>query len=204
MKVVLLGAPGAGKGTQAKRISDFYAIPHISTGDIFRENIKNGTELGQLAKSYMDKGQLVPDEVVVSIVEDRLKKEDCQKGWLLDGFPRTLEQAESLAKFTDVDVVLDIEADFGLLEDRLCGRRVCPGCGASYHISTYSEPDCERCGQTLVHRDDDTKEVVRSRLEVYEKQTRPLIEYYAEKGVLKTVDGNLPIEECFAQIREIL
>lgn len=204
MKVVLLGAPGAGKGTQAKRISDFYAIPHISTGDIFRENIKNGTELGQLAKSYMDKGQLVPDEVVVSIVEDRLKKEDCQKGWLLDGFPRTLEQAESLAKFTDVDVVLDIEADFGLLEDRLCGRRVCPGCGASYHVSTYSEPDCERCGQTLVHRDDDTKEVVRSRLEVYEKQTRPLIEYYAEKGVLKTVDGNLPIEECFAQIREIL
>ncbi len=204
MKVVLLGAPGAGKGTQAKRISDFYAIPHISTGDIFRENIKNGTELGQLAKSYMDKGQLVPDEVVVSIVEDRLKKEDCQKGWLLDGFPRTLEQAESLAKFTDVDVVLDIEADFSLLEDRLCGRRVCPGCGASYHISTYSEPDCERCGQTLVHRDDDTKEVVRSRLEVYEKQTRPLIEYYAEKGVLKTVDGNLPIEECFAQIREIL
>ena len=204
MKVVLLGAPGAGKGTQAKRISDFYAIPHISTGDIFRENIKNGTELGQLAKSYMDKGQLVPDEVVVSIVEDRLKKEDCQKGWLLDGFPRTLEQAESLAKFTDLDVVLDIEADFGLLEDRLCGRRVCPGCGASYHISTYSEPDCERCGQTLVHRDDDTKEVVRSRLEVYEKQTRPLIEYYAEKGVLKTVDGNLPIEECFAQIREIL
>ncbi len=204
MKVVLLGAPGAGKGTQAKRISDFYAIPHISTGDIFRENIKNGTELGQLAKSYMDKGQLVPDEVVVSIVEDRLKKEDCQKGWLLDGFPRTLEQAESLAKFTDVDVVLDIEADFSLLEDRLCGRRVCPGCGASYHISTYSEPDCERCGQTLVHRDDDTKEVVRSRLEVYEKQTRPLIEYYTEKGVLKTVDGNLPIEECFAQIREIL
>lgn len=204
MKVVLLGAPGAGKGTQAKRISDFYAIPHISTGDIFRENIKNGTELGQLAKSYMDKGQLVPDEVVVSIVEDRLKKEDCQKGWLLDGFPRTLEQAESLAKFTDVDVVLDIEADFGLLEDRLCGRRVCPGCGASYHVSTYSEPDCERCGQTLVHRDDDTKEVVRSRLEVYEKQTRPLIEYYTEKGVLKTVDGNLPIEECFAQIREIL
>lgn len=204
MKVVLLGAPGAGKGTQAKRISDFYAIPHISTGDIFRENIKNGTELGQLAKSYMDKGQLVPDEVVVSIVEDRLKKEDCQKGWLLDGFPRTLEQAESLAKFTDVDVVLDIEADFGLLEDRLCGRRVCPGCGASYHVSTYSKPDCERCGQILVHRDDDTKEVVRSRLEVYEKQTRPLIEYYAEKGVLKTVDGNLPIEECFAQIREIL
>ena len=204
MKVVLLGAPGAGKGTQAKRISDFYAIPHISTGDIFRENIKNGTELGQLAKSYMDKGQLVPDEVVVSIVEDRLKKEDCQKGWLLDGFPRTLEQAESLAKFTDVVVVLDIEADFSLLEDRLCGRRVCPGCGASYHISTYSKPDCERCGQTLVHRDDDTKEVVRSRLEVYEKQTRPLIEYYAEKGVLKTVDGNLPIEECFAQIREIL
>lgn len=204
MKVVLLGAPGAGKGTQAKRISDFYAIPHISTGDIFRENIKNGTELGQLAKSYMDKGQLVPDEVVVSIVEDRLKKEDCQKGWLLDGFPRTLEQAESLAKFTDVDVVLDIEADFSLLEDRLCGRRVCPGCGASYHISTYQKSDCERCGQTLVHRDDDTKEVVRSRLEVYEKQTRPLIEYYAEKGVLKTVDGNLPIEECFAQIREIL
>ena len=205
MNIILLGAPGAGKGTQAVRIAEAYAIPHISTGDIFRENIRNSTELGKLAKSYIDKGQLVPDEVVVEIVRDRLTKEDCKGGYLLDGFPRTLMQAEALGKFAEIDVVINIDIDLGLLLKRLIGRRVCPDCGASHHVDTLNGSNaCVKCGSDLVHREDDTEAVVQSRLDVYTRQTAPLIEYYEGKGLLRNVDGGKSIDAVFAEIKELL
>ena len=200
MNIILLGAPGAGKGTQATRISDAYKLPHISTGDIFRENIKNATPIGLLAKSYIDKGQLVPDEVTCKIVEGRLEKEDCKTGYMLDGFPRTIAQAEALEKITKIDAVVNIDVDFSLLMDRLCGRRVCKDCGESYHVSTMSADKCTRCGGELYQRKDDNPETGQSRVDVYKAQTAPLIAYYEEKGVLINIDGNATPSEVFAEV----
>ena len=201
MNVILLGAPGAGKGTQATRISSRYHLPHISTGDIFRANIKNQTEIGVLAKSYIDKGQLVPDEVTCKIVENRLVEKDCEKGYLLDGFPRTIAQAEELEKFSKVDCVININIDFSFLMERLCGRRVCKNCGESYHVSTLNgKTDCAKCGGELYQRKDDNPETVQSRLSVYESQTQPLIDYYTRKGVIVNVAGEGTPEEVFASI----
>ena len=205
MNIILLGAPGAGKGTQATRISEKFGLPHISTGDIFRDNIKRGTEIGLLAKSYTDKGQLVPDEVTCKIVEERLKAPDCKDGYLLDGFPRNLFQAQELDKFSKVDAVLNIDVDLSLLMARLCGRRVCKNCGESYHVDFLDgKADCERCGGELYQRKDDNEETVGNRLRVYNEQTAPLIEYYTKKGVLRSVNGVGDIEEVFARICEVL
>lgn len=205
MNVILLGAPGAGKGTQASKIVDCYALPHISTGDIFRENIKNQTPIGLLAKSYIDKGQLVPDEVTCKIVEERISREDCANGYMLDGFPRTIVQAETLDKISKVDLVINIEVDFSLLLERLCGRRVCKVCGESYHISRLGgETKCARCGGELYQRKDDNPETVQSRLNVYKAQTAPLIDYYTKKGVLFNVIGNTTPEDVFAEISKKL
>ena len=191
MNIILLGAPGAGKGTQAAKIVDAYKLPHISTGDIFRENIKNQTPIGLLAKSYIDKGALVPDEVTCKIVEERISREDCKNGYMLDGFPRTIAQAEALDKITKIDFVINIDVDFSLLLDRLCGRRVCKDCGESYHITRLNgETKCARCGGDLYQRKDDNPETVQSRLDVYNAQTAPLIEYYTNKGVIFNVDGS--------------
>ena len=201
MNIILLGAPGAGKGTQATRISDKFGLPHISTGDIFRDNIKRGTEIGLLAKSYTDKGQLVPDEVTCKIVEGRLAEEDCKGGYLLDGFPRNLFQAQELDKFSKVDAVINIEIDLSLLMDRLCGRRVCKSCGESYHVNFLNgKTTCDKCGGELYQRKDDNEETVGNRLKVYTEQTAPLIDYYKGKGVLIDIDGVGAIDEVFARI----
>lgn len=212
MKIIMLGAPGAGKGTQAKRIADKYQIPHISTGDIFRANIKNGTELGKKAKTYMDQGLLVPDELVVDLVVDRLAQEDCKNGCVLDGFPRTIPQAESLdaaltAKGEAIDYAIDVDVPDENIINRMSGRRACVGCGATYHIvhaPTKTEGICDRCGEKLILRDDDKAETVKKRLDVYHTQTQPLIDYYTSKKVLKSVDGTKDMEEVFASIVEIL
>ena len=203
MKLILLGAPGAGKGSQATKIAKKYEIAHISTGDALRANIKNGTELGKFAKSYIDKGLLVPDEVVVGIVADRIKEADCKNGFLLDGFPRTIAQAEALGKLTDIDFVINMTVDFDLVITRIAGRRMC-SCGESYHISTYSSDVCGKCGAKLYQRDDDKEETVKARLEVYEKQTAPLVDYYRASGKLVDVDGNKSIDEVFDIIVGIL
>lgn len=201
MNIILLGAPGAGKGTQASKISDGFSLPHISTGDIFRENIKNRTPIGMLAKSYTDQGLLVPDEVTCQIVEERLGREDCKNGYMLDGFPRTIAQAEALDKITKVDLVINIDVDFSLLLDRLCGRRVCKDCGESYHITKLNgETKCARCSGELYQRKDDNPETVQSRLDVYKAQTAPLIEYYGKKGIVFNVEGNAAPEAVYAAI----
>lgn len=212
MKIIMLGAPGAGKGTQAKKIADKYQIPHISTGDIFRANIKNGTELGKKAKTYMDQGLLVPDELVVDLVVDRLAQEDCKNGCVLDGFPRTIPQAESLdaalaAKGEVIDYAIDVNVPDENIINRMSGRRACVGCGATYHIvhaPTKTEGICDRCGESLILRDDDQPETVKKRLSVYHEQTQPLIDYYSEKNVLKTVDGTQDMEAVFCAIVDIL
>lgn len=203
MRIILLGAPGAGKGSQATKIAAKYGIAHISTGDALRANIKNGTELGKFAKSFIDKGQLVPDEVVVGIVADRIKEADCVNGFLLDGFPRTIPQAEALGKLTDIDYVINIDVDFDLIAARIGGRRMC-SCGESYHISTYSSDVCAKCGAKLYQRADDKEETVKERLAVYEKQTAPLVDYYKASGKLVDVDGNKSIDEVFASIVKVL
>lgn len=200
MKVILLGAPGAGKGTQAALLAEEYSIPHISTGDIFRKNIKEKTEIGLLAKSYIDQGRLVPDEVTVKIVENRLKEADCANGFLLDGFPRTVNQAEELAKISDIDYVVDIEIPFERLLRRLTGRRVCPVCGASYHIDFLDGKTVCECSAELIQRDDDKEETVTERIKVYTAQTEPLIDYYKGKGKLVSVDGDKGVKEVFAEI----
>ncbi|MBO5782998.1 MAG: adenylate kinase [Clostridia bacterium] len=203
MNIILLGAPGAGKGTQATKIADKYGMPHISTGDIFRANIKNQTEIGLLAKSYIDKGQLVPDAVTCKIVENRLAEDDCkQKGYLLDGFPRTIAQAEELDKFAKIDAVVNINIDFSLLMNRLCGRRVCKDCGESFHVSTLNgATTCSRCGGELYQRKDDNPETVQSRLDVYTEQTAPLIDYYTKKGIiLNFVGTDDPPQVLFGEI----
>ena len=202
MHIILLGAPGAGKGTQATKISDNYGLVHISTGDIFRENIKNQTPIGVLAKSFIDKGQLVPDDVTCKIVEERIQRPDCKDGFMLDGFPRTIAQAEMLDKITTVDLVINIDVNFDEVMQRLCGRRVCKDCGESYHLSTLNgATTCARCGGELYQRKDDNPETVRSRLEVYTKQTAPLIEYYKNKGVLFTVISQATAEQTFALVQ---
>ncbi len=201
MNVILLGAPGAGKGTQAKQLAEKYDIPHISTGDIFRANIKNGTEIGKVAKSYIDKGQLVPDEVTVEIVKQRLSESDCQKGYLLDGFPRNLFQAEQLDTFAKIDKVVNIDVDFSSLLNRITGRRVCSKCGESYHVDfLQGKTTCLKCGQELIQRADDNKETVEKRLNVYSKQTEPLISFYKEQDKLLVINGDKPINEVFEEI----
>lgn len=205
MNIILLGAPGAGKGTLASRIVDTYKLPHISTGDIFRENIKNQTPIGVVAKSYIDKGQLVPDEVTCQIVEERLAKEDCKNGYMLDGFPRTNVQAEMLDKITNVELVINLDVDFSLLMGRLCGRRVCKDCGESYHITRLNgATTCSRCGGELYQRKDDNPETVQSRLDVYNAQTAPLIEYYTKQGKIFNVNGSTTPDEVFAEVSKKL
>ena len=212
MKIIMLGAPGAGKGTQAKKIADKYQVPHISTGDIFRANIKNGTELGMKAKTYMDQGLLVPDELVVDLVVDRLGQEDCANGCVLDGFPRTIPQAESLdaalaAKGEAIDYAIDVDVPDENIINRMSGRRACVACGATYHIvhiPTKVEGICDRCGEKLILRDDDKPETVKKRLDVYHAQTQPLIDYYTSKNVLKSVDGTQDMEDVFQAIVDIL
>ena len=208
MRLIMLGAPGAGKGTQAKKIAAEFGIPHISTGDIFRANIKNGTELGKKAKSYMDAGQLVPDELVCDLVADRISQDDCSKGFILDGFPRTIPQAEALDAAveklgTKIDRAVDVDVPDEAIVTRMGGRRACVSCGATYHIKynpTKQEGICDVCGGKLILRDDDRPETVQTRLGVYHEQTQPLIDYYAEKGVLTTVDGTKEMDEVFADI----
>lgn len=212
MKIIMLGAPGAGKGTQAKMIADKYGVPHISTGDIFRANIKNGTELGMEAKKYMDQGLLVPDELTVRILLDRVAQDDCKNGYVLDGFPRTIPQAEvldsELTKLGDhIDYAINVDVPDENIVKRMSGRRACLTCGATYHIEHVppkKEGICDVCGSELVLRDDDKPETVKNRLNVYHEQTQPLIVFYTEKGVLKTVDGTVPMEEVFAAITAIL
>ena len=212
MKIIMLGAPGAGKGTQAKKIADKYQIPHISTGDIFRANIKNGTELGKKAKTYMDQGLLVPDELVVDLVVDRLAQDDCANGCVLDGFPRTIPQAESLdaalgAKGEAIDYAIDVDVPDENIINRMSGRRACVACGATYHIvhiPTKVEGICDRCGEKLILRYDDKPETVKKRLDVYHAQTQPLIDYYTTKNVLKSVDGTQDMEDVFKAIVRIL
>ena len=205
MNIILLGAPGAGKGTEASKIVDSYKLPHISTGDIFRENIKNETPIGLQAKSYIDKGLLVPDEVTCKIVEERISREDCKNGYMLDGFPRTIAQAEALDQITKLDLVINIGVDHSLLLNRLCGRRVCKDCGESYHVSRLNgETKCARCGGELYQRKDDNPETVQSRLDVYNAQTAPLIDYYEKKGILFNVCGNGTPEEAHEQVTKKL
>lgn len=203
MYLVFLGAPGAGKGTQATRVCDKYNIPHISTGDILRANIKAGTALGVEAKGYIDKGLLVPDEVVIGLVKQRLAEADCQKGFLLDGFPRTIQQAKALGEFAKITYAINIAVDEKLVVDRIAGRRMCK-CGESYHVSWYDKDVCAKCGEKLYQRDDDKAETVKSRLEVYNAQTAPLIEYYSSMGVLKDVDGAQDMNKVFDDIVRIL
>lgn len=212
MKIIMLGAPGAGKGTQAKMIADKYKIPHISTGDIFRENVKNGTELGMEAKKYMDKGALVPDELTVKILLDRVARDDCKGGYVLDGFPRTIPQAEVLDNALKelgekIDYAINVDVPDENIIRRMSGRRACLSCGATYHIEHIppkKEGICDRCGNELVQRDDDKEETVKNRLDVYHKQTQPLIDFYTKQGVLKTVDGTQDMEAVFAAITGIL
>ena len=212
LRTILLGPPGAGKGTQAVKIVEKYGIPHISTGDIFRENIKNGTELGMEAKKYMDQGLLVPDELTVRILLDRVAQDDCKNGYVLDGFPRTIPQAEvldsELTKLGDhIDYAINVDVPDENIVKRMSGRRACLTCGATYHIEHVppkKEGICDVCGSELVLRDDDKPETVKNRLNVYHEQTQPLIDFYTEKGVLKTVDGTVPMEEVFAAITAIL
>lgn len=205
MKVILLGAPGAGKGTQAVRLAERYNIPHISTGDIFRSNIKERTPIGIVAKSYIDKGQLVPDEVTIQIVKERLEKDDCKNGYLLDGFPRTVSQAEALDGFSEIDSVVNIDVPLHKLMRRITGRRVCGKCGESYHIDYLDgSTSCRKCDGELIQRADDNEETVGKRLEVYEKQTAPLIDHYKSKGKLIDIDGDGDIDSVFAAIVERL
>lgn len=212
MKIIMLGAPGAGKGTQAKKIAEKYSIPHISTGDIFRANIKNGTELGKKAKTYMDQGFLVPDELVVDLVVDRLNQDDCADGCVLDGFPRTIPQAvaldEALAVIgQSVDCAINVEVPDENIVKRMSGRRACVNCGATYHIvyaPTKVEDICDTCQGELILRDDDKPETVQKRLNVYHEQTQPLIDYYTKKNILAEVDGTVDIDEVFAAIVKIL
>ena len=212
MKIVMLGAPGAGKGTQAIKIADKYDIPHISTGDIFRANIKGGTELGQKAKSYIDKGELVPDEVTIGMLLDRIAQDDCKNGYVLDGFPRTIPQAESLTEALKsqgdkIDFALNIDVPDEAIIERMSGRRACPKCGATYHI-VYAAPKtgniCDKCGTELIIRSDDKPETVKDRLNVYHQQTEPLIAYYKAAGVLREVDGTQELPKVLEDVVAIL
>lgn len=212
MKIIMLGAPGAGKGTQAKKIAEKYEIPHISTGDIFRANIKNGTELGKKAKEYMDKGALVPDELTCDLVMDRIAQEDCKNGFVLDGFPRTIPQAKALDSALEkinekMDFAVDVDVPDENIVNRMGGRRACLNCGATYHIvfnPTKLDGVCDTCGKQTVLREDDKPETVQKRLHVYHEQTQPLLDYYKEQNILKSVDGTKPMDEVFSDIVAIL
>lgn len=212
MKIIMLGAPGAGKGTQAKQIAGKYSIPHISTGDIFRANIKNGTDLGKKAKEYMDQGLLVPDELTCDLVMDRIQQDDCVNGFVLDGFPRTIPQAKALDAALEklgqhMDVAIDVDVPDDNIVNRMSGRRACLDCGATYHVVSLppkTEGKCDHCGSDLVLRDDDKPETVQKRLSVYHEQTQPLIDYYKNQGILKSVDGTQPMEAVFTAITDIL
>ena len=212
MKIIMLGAPGAGKGTQAIMLADKYGIPHISTGDIFRSNLKEGTELGKKAKEYMDQGLLVPDELTTDLVVDRIHQADCEKGFILDGFPRTIPQAEclteALAKEDDkMDFAVNVDVKDENIINRMAGRRACPNCGATYHLVSLKpkkEGICDRCGAELILRDDDKPETVKKRLEVYHEMTQPLIDYYEKEGILLTVDGSRDIQVVFDDITRVL
>lgn len=212
MKIIMLGAPGAGKGTQAKKIAAKYQIPHISTGDIFRANIKGGTELGMKAKTFMDQGMLVPDEITIGMLMDRIHEADCAGGYVLDGFPRTIPQAESLTKALGdmgeaIDYAVNVDVPDENIVSRMGGRRACVACGATYHVvfnAPKQEGICDTCGEKLVLRDDDKPETVQKRLNVYHEQTQPLIDYYQKAGVLKEVDGTKNMEEVFNDIVAIL
>ena len=212
MRILLMGPPGAGKGTQAEKLTEILQVPHISTGDMFRAAIKEETEMGLLAKSYMDKGELVPDEVTVGIVRDRIKEEDCNKGFLLDGFPRTVVQADALGTILEelgikLDSVVNIEVPLDELIGRLTGRRICKSCGATYHMlfnPPVKEGVCDKCGGDLYQRDDDTEETANNRLSVYEEQTAPLLEYYENSGLLVNVNGNQSMEDVLSEILKVL
>jgi adenylate kinase len=212
VNLVLMGLPGAGKGTQAEKIVDQYGIPHISTGDMFRAAMKEGTELGLQAKSFMDKGELVPDEVTIGIVRERLSKDDCRKGFLLDGFPRTVPQAEALENILanlerKIDYVINIDVDKSILVERLTGRRICKNCGATYHLvfnPPAAEGVCDRCGGELYQRADDNAETVQNRLDVNIKQSKPLLDFYEAKGYLRTLNGQRDISVVFADIKQLL
>lgn len=212
MKIIMLGAPGAGKGTQAINIAKEYKIPHVSTGDIFRANIKAGTELGLTAKRYMDAGGLVPDEVTIGMLLSRISEEDCKNGYVLDGFPRTIPQAESLRKALSergerIDYAIDIEVPDGEIMSRMTGRRSCPKCGATYHIRfnpPKKENICDECGGELTQRADDQPETVKARLSVYHEQTKPLIAFYQKEGVLREIDGTMAPSEVFRAVTEVL
>jgi adenylate kinase len=212
MKIIMLGAPGAGKGTQAKMIADRYGIPHISTGDIFRANIKEGTELGKQAKGYMDKGELVPDELTCALVVDRIAQDDAKNGFVLDGFPRTIPQADALTDALNkigesMDYAIDIEVPDESIITRMGGRRACTACGTTYHVVNIppkKEGICDRCGGTLTLRDDDQPETVKNRLDVYHKQTQPLIDYYKKQNILHEVDGTMDMNDVFNAIVTIL
>jgi adenylate kinase len=212
MKLLIMGRPGVGKGTQAANIKEYYKIPHISTGDMFRAAIKNQTELGLLAKSYMDKGGLVPDEVTIGLVRERLAEADCKNGFLLDGFPRTVAQAEALDEILKsngikLDAVLDVNVPAEKLIRRMVGRRVCKTCGATFHVE-FNAPKkdgiCDNCGSPLIQRADDTEATAKNRLEVYDNQTAPLLDFYSKKGILKTVNGDQPLDKVFEDIKETL
>ena len=212
MNLILMGLPGAGKGTQAEKIVEQYGIPHISTGDMFRAAMKEGTELGLQAKSFMDKGELVPDEVTIGIVRERLSNEDCQNGFLLDGFPRTVPQAEALETLLcelrrEINFVINIDVDKGILMERLTGRRICKDCGATYHLvfnPPVNEGVCDRCGGELYQRADDNEETVQNRLDVNIKQSKPLLDFYETKGYLQTINGQQDIRKVFADIEQLL
>ena len=212
MKIIMLGAPGAGKGTQAKKIADKYQIPHISTGDIFRANIKDGTELGKKAKAYMDQGLLVPNDLTLELIMDRFQKPDCKDGYVLDGFPRTIPQAEALTEALEkkgetIDYAVNVEVPDSNIVDRMSGRRACLSCGSTYHIvyaPAKTEGICDRCGEKLVLREDDKPETVKNRLDVYHSQTQPLIDYYTKQGKMAEVDGTQDVEDVFQAIVKIL
>ena len=212
MKIIMLGAPGAGKGSQASRIATEYQLPHISTGDIFRANLKEETELGKKAKSFMDKGELVPDDITIAMLLERIHKEDCKNGYILDGFPRTIPQAEALKealakKNEKIDLALDVEATDELIIKRMAGRRTCPACGAIYHIVTLppkEEGKCDRCGEDLIQRKDDNEETVKNRLKIYHEITEPLISYYKKEGILEEIDGAEDLDKVFEKVKTII
>ncbi len=206
MKIVFLGPPGAGKGTQAERICEKFHLAHISTGDILRANIKNGTELGKAAKSYIDRGELVPDSVIIDIVKDRVAQPDCAQGFLLDGFPRTVAQADALAGFVQLDAVVNLEVPFDKLTARITSRRVCRACGATMSVDALPSPDapCPKCGGEMYQRADDTVETITNRLNVYSAQTSPLVEYYTKNGLIKNVNGDQSIDDVTKDVCALL
>lgn len=204
MKLIFLGPPGAGKGTQAEKTAAKYALTHISTGDMLRAEMRQGTALGLAAKGFIERGELVPDDVIIGMVAARIRQPDCENGFLFDGFPRTVAQADALAAITGIDCVINIDVPFEKLVARISGRRMCPDCGAAYHVSSYAADACKTCGGKLYQRDDDKPETVENRLLVYDRQTRPLIEYYQQAGLLKTVDGDQAIDCVAAQIAEAI